>query len=285
MKTMKEILAKSMLVESNLPDTDCVVNAYTGCEFACAYCYASFMGRFVGEPVGAWGEYVYVKTNAVEVLCAELAKLPAHKQNRTVFLSSVTDPYQGLEAKYKLTRGILEAFADANYAGQIGILTKSGMVKRDIDVLRRLKNVDVGMTVTTTDDALGRWLEVKAPRASVRLDALKALADAGLKTYAFVGPLLPHYRYRPELLEGLFEALHAAGVREIYAEHLNMKPYIMERLMPALRDEPPEVRRVYEEAKGEAHRAALDDMVLGLVAKYGMHLRLGEVIFHGQKRT
>src|SRR5262249_53961667 len=149
-----ELQAKSILVRSKLPDTDYVVNPYTGCAFGCHYCYASFTGRFVQQPVKAWGDYVYVKINAVEVFDVELQRLRARGSAPSILLSSVTDAYQGVEKRYRLTRGILEILAREPYPGSVGILTKSPLVLRDLDVLERLPCVEVGMTITTTDDRL-----------------------------------------------------------------------------------------------------------------------------------
>ncbi len=277
---IKEIEAKHVLVKSNLPDTDYVVNPYTGCEFGCAYCYASFMGRFVNEPIGNWGNYVYVKKNAVEAFRRDLAQLGPKSRRSSIFLSSVTDPYQGVEAKYKLTRGILEVLAKEAYPGEVGILTKSSMVLRDIDVFHRIVNPDIGMTITTTDDALGRFLEVRASATSLRLSTLKKLSAEGFGTYAFVGPLLPHFRYEPELLDKLFGSLVDSGVRQVYVEHINMKAYIRERLMKTLEQARPEVREVYANADTEPHRKELDKIVAELLKKHGLGLRLKEVIYH-----
>jgi DNA repair photolyase len=104
---VKEIEAKTVLVRSKLPDADYVVNPYTGCEFGCQYCYASFTGRFVNEPVANWGNYVYAKVNAVPLFEVELQRMRRAGRAPSLLLSSVTDPYQGAEKKYRLTRGIL----------------------------------------------------------------------------------------------------------------------------------------------------------------------------------
>jgi DNA repair photolyase len=277
---IKEIEAKHVLIKSNLPDSDYVVNPYTGCEFGCAYCYASFMGRFVNEPIENWGNYVYVKKNAVEAFRKDLAHLSPKQRQSSIFLSSVTDPYQGAEAKYKLTRGVLEVLAEEAYPGEVGILTKSSMVLRDIDVFHRIINPDIGMTITTTDDGLGRFLEVRASATSMRLDALKRLGEEGFDTYAFVGPLLPHFRYEPELLDRLFGSLVDAGVKQVYVEHINMKAYIRQRLMKTLEHAKPEVREVYMSADTEPHRREIDRIVTGLLKKHGLRLRLKEVIYH-----
>jgi len=277
---IEEITAKSILVASKLPDADYVVNPYTGCQFGCLYCYATFMGRFVNEPRSNWGNYVYVKANAVEVIRAELKKWSQDKRKAKVLLSSVTDPYHGIEEKYRLTRGILEVFVEEQYPGCISILTKSPMVLRDIDLLQKLPNIDVGMTITTTDDKLSRFLEVTAPLASRRFETLKLLNQNGIPTYAFVGPLLPHFRYHPELLESLFSEIAATGVKQIYVEHINLPTYIKERLWSTLKNESAEVQSVYEGAKTQEHRDVLSKMVSDLVAKYGLHIRLNGVIYH-----
>lgn len=277
---IEEITAKSILVASKLPDADYVVNPYTGCQFGCLYCYATFMGRFVNEPRSNWGNYVYVKANAVEIIRSELKKWSAEKRLSKVLLSSVTDPYHGIEEKYRLTRGILEVFVEEKYPGCVSILTKSPMVLRDVDLLKELPNVDVGMTITTTDDKLSRFLEVTAPLASRRFDTLAKLNEQGIPTYAFVGPLLPHFRYHPELLDKLFAEIAATGVKEIYVEHINLPAYIKERLWSTLQHESKEIQQVYEGAKTQIHRDALTEMVNKLVEKYKLHIRLEGAIYH-----
>lgn len=279
-----EITATTLLVKSKLPDADYVVNPYTGCHFGCAYCYASFMGRFVNEPIENWGNYLYVKTNAVEVFDRELRQWPPERRCSSIFLSSVTDPYQGAEKRYRLTRGILEVLVREQYPGMVSILTKSPLVLRDVELLRSLPNLEVGMTVTTTDDKVSRWLEVRAPAASRRLRTLKELSLQGISTYAFVGPLLPHFRYQRELLEELFARIADAGVRSLYVEHMNLRRYIKERLWQVLRNETQEVQAVYREASSSAHRQFLDSIVAELIQKYGFTLRLGEVLYHNEGR-
>ncbi len=207
-----EIDAKTIISKSGLPDADYAINPYIGCEFGCIYCYASFAGRSVNESIENWGNYLYVKRNAVDLFKKELAAMPASSRNASMLLSSVTDPYQGAESKYLLTRGILRILADEKYPGQISILTKSALVLRDIDIFKRLKNCEVGMTVTTADDVLGRSLEVRATQSSQRLNTLLHLHDEGILTYASVGPLLPHFRYKPELLDELFSKLAESKV-------------------------------------------------------------------------
>ena len=275
-----EVKAKSIMVTSKLPDTDVVINPYTGCAFGCAYCYASFMGRFVGEPISAWGDYVYVKTNAVELVRAELARLSASNRQRSVLLSSVTDPYQGAEVKYRLTRGILEELALDHYPGRVSILTKSPVVTRDIDVLGQIANAEVGVTVTTTEDDLGRALEVRAPSASRRLRTLTELTSAGIGTYVFVGPLLPHFVERPDLLDELFARIAQTGVTEIYVEQLNLSRYIQEGLNPLLRASPASFTTPYTNAATVEHKMRMCELVDGLTAKHRLHLRLGAVLDH-----
>ena len=274
---IKEISVKNIIVKSKLPDADYVVNPYTGCEFGCIYCYASFMGRFVNKSIDNWGNYVYVKTNAVELFDKEIDKVP--DKDTTILLSSVTDPYQGIESKYRLTRGILEIATRKRYGGQIGILTKSSMVTRDIDVLKKIPNVDVGMTITTTDDELSRFLELRATATSMRIKTLGELNKAGLRTYAFVGPLLPHFRYKPELLDKLFASLVEAGVGQVYIEHINLSPYIKKRMFESLEGNK-ELQDVYAEASTDRHRKELDKIVKEQLHKHGLELRLNDVIYH-----
>ncbi|MDT0572961.1 radical SAM protein [Streptomyces sp. DSM 3412] len=275
-----EIEAKTLIQKSKTPSNDYVINSYTGCVLGCAYCFASFAGRQFGRSVTEWGDYLYVKKNAVELARAELARMPEHKRHGTMLLSSVTDPYQGHETTYRLTRGILRELTAIEYPGQVRVLTKSPVVTRDIDLLTSLPRAEVGMTVTTADDQLSRWLEVRAPLASRRLRTLVELREAGIPTFAFVGPLLPHFAARPELLDHLFGQLADAGVTEVFMEHINLKRYIRERMDQVLAGEPDEVREAYVQARTKEHREQLDVIVAGLLTRHGLRLRFDEVVHH-----
>ncbi len=275
---VKEIQAKSILVPSKLPAADYVINPYTGCAFGCSYCYASFMGRFVGRTVEDWGNYVFAKVNLPEVLDKELRR--TKDKTKSVFLSSVTDPYQGVEQKYQLTRQALKLLLKHHWQGTVGILTKSPLVTRDIDLFKQFPRVEVGLTVTSTDDAVSRFLERAAPPASLRLKALQELNKAGIKTYAFVGPLLPHFAATPQKLNELFAALKEAGVKEVFVEHINLSPYIRKRLLTKLKGVEAKIIKKFYQAQTDIYRHELDQIVMELLPQHQLVLRLNEVIYH-----
>ncbi|MEK7595044.1 MAG: radical SAM protein [Patescibacteria group bacterium] len=277
---VKEVQAKSILVPSKLPDCDFVINPYTGCRFGCTYCYASFMGRYVGKDIKDWGNYVYAKINAPKLLKTEVKKLKNKGFGTNVFLSSVTDPYQGLEAKYKLTRGCLEVLLDAGFEGSIGILTKSDLVLRDMDIFKKLKSVEVGLTITSTKDSISRYFEKFAPSVSQRLEALKKLNEEGIKTYAFVGPLLPHFTANPESLREIFDSLCGVGVKELYIEHINLSPYIKKRLFEELHDAPEKALDKFYMAGSPSYRNELESLVSSILKNYNFKLRLGGILLH-----
>jgi DNA repair photolyase len=279
-----EMEARSALVHSRL-GVDYVINPYTGCGFGCSYCYATFMSRHVSEPIEEWGRYVYVKRNVVEVFERELARMSLERRGRSILMSSVTDPYQGAESKHRLTRGIMEALARERYPGSVSVLTKSPLVLRDVDCFRELPRFEVGLTVTSADDEIGRWLEARAPRPEKRLEALAALNEAGISTYAFIGPLVPHFVERTELLEDLFARLADAGVRRVYVEHLNAKGYIRKRLDEVVARQLEQVQAAYADARTPEHRARLEQIVSELIERHGMELRLGAVIDHPENEA
>jgi DNA repair photolyase len=181
---IQEIRVKSILSRSGISGVDYCINPYVGCSNGCRYCYATFMKRFTGHQE-AWGSFVDVKVNAPEVLHRQIRR--AAKGN--VMISSVTDPYQPMEEKYRLTRQCLEILLP--YQFPVDILTKSPLVLRDIDLIKKFKEIEVGITITTDDDAIKRIFETHAPPVEARIQALKTLYENGIKTYAFIGPLLP----------------------------------------------------------------------------------------------
>lgn len=276
-----KIQAKSILVPCGIPGIDYVINPYTGCQFGCTYCYASFMGRFIGgKTIGDWGNYVYAKVNAPELLKADLKKLKNKGQGKEIFISSVTDPYQGVEAKYKLTRQCLEILAGYGFSGLVSILTKSDLVTRDIDVLKRLNRVAVGLTVTSDDDTISRYFEKFAPNVSDRFKALGKLNQAGISTYAFVGPLLPSFVANRKSLENVFKKLSSIGTRDIFVEHLNLSKYIRVRLFKAMKNVDKKILEKFYLSQSKDYRDELTEIVKELVKKYRMRLMADMVIFH-----
>lgn len=170
------------------------------------------MRRFTGhtEP---WGQFLDVKINAPDILEKELSKNP---QRGITFLGSVTDAYQPLEKKYRLTRAILECLL--KYDFPISILTKSALVTRDLDLFRQFRDCQVGLTITATDKNIARHWEAGASSTRQRLEALEKLHQAGITTYVFLGPILPKLTD----LEAIFEATHDK-VDFFMFESLNLK--------------------------------------------------------------
>ena len=183
MVKVTKIEAKSILNKSKI--FDYCVNAYTGCQVNCRYCYARlFMRRYSGhsEP---WGEFVDVKVNAPELLRKQLVRA----KRGTVWISSVCDPYQPLEATYKLTRQCLIELAERQFP--VNIQTKSVLILRDLDVLGKFEEAEVGMTITTDDEKIARVFEPGAPSVRERIRALERIHSRGIRTFVFIGPLLP----------------------------------------------------------------------------------------------
>jgi DNA repair photolyase len=180
---VREIQAKSILNKSKV--FDYCLNPYTGCQINCAYCYARlFMGRYSGhkEP---WGEFVDVKINAPGLLRKQLERA----KKGIVWISSVCDPYQPLEAKYRLTRQCLRELADKQFP--VNIQTKSKLVLRDLDLFQEFEKIEVGSTITTDNEKVARLFEPRASSVSDRIQMLETIRKTGIKTFAFIGPLLP----------------------------------------------------------------------------------------------
>ncbi|MCJ7575900.1 MAG: radical SAM protein [Dehalococcoidia bacterium] len=190
---LREIYARSILSKSQV--FDYVVNPYIGCQHNCVYCYARFMRRFTRhkEP---WGEFVDVKINALALLKHEIDKRPPGR----VWVSGECDPYQPLETTYELTRRSLEILIQ--YGWPITVQTKSPLVLRDIDLLRRNDKVEVGLSVTTADDGVRKLFEPGTPPIKGRIEALEELRLANIRTYAMIAPMLPGAERLADQLNG-----------------------------------------------------------------------------------
>lgn len=279
---VNEIQAKTVMTKTTLPGCDYVINPYNGCQFACMYCYAAQIARWKhqGEE---WGSFLDVKLNASELLKAELEKLEKKFKSKnfgTIFFSSVTDPYTGMEAKYQLTRKCLEVLADFGYEGEISVQTKSGLITKDIDILKRLKKVLVGFTVTTLDDKVSRFLEVEAPPVSARIETIRELTKNCIPTYAFIGPVLPHFVKNKDEINRLLDVLQEAGVKEVWFEHIHLNNGIKTRLFEYLQKEDPEILKEFERADNAEYRKDLEKVIYKSLRGRGLKLGLGKIIYH-----
>ncbi len=191
---IKEITAKSILSKSQIYDY--ALNAYVGCQHNCLYCYAKFMKRFTGhrEP---WGTFVDVKINAPELLAKEVLK---KRTKGRVWISGVTDAYQPLEKKYELTKKCLEILVEKGWS--FTIQTKSPLVLRDIDLLKKAADCEVGFTITTADENVRKIFEPVASPLVKRVEALATLHSAGIRTFVMIAPMLPGADGLVDMLKG-----------------------------------------------------------------------------------
>ncbi|QQE80044.1 radical SAM protein [Alicyclobacillus sp. SO9] len=208
---VKDVVSKTILTEAtgylNVGFTHSL-NPYSGCAFACKYCYVREMPvqKFKDMP---WGTWVNIKTNAAEKYRIEAVKLRARNRPINIFMSSVTDPYQPIERKAEITRSILEQML-VNPPDFIQIQTRSPLVKRDIDLLKQLKDVCrvlVSMTVETDREDMKRIFAPYAPGIRLRLKTLAAVHEAGIPTQASVSPVLPFTRDFAKTLEGIADSV------------------------------------------------------------------------------
>jgi len=266
---VREIECKSVLTKSGIEGVDYALNPYVGCAHGCVYCYASFMKRFTGH-TEEWGAFVDVKVNAAEVLARQMQR--AGRGN--VVSGTVTDPYQPLEERYEITRACLEVLTAYDFP--VSILTKSELVLRNLDLLRCLKDVEVGFTITALDGEVQRVFEPHSPPASARLAALAELAEAGIKTWAFCGPLLPFLSDEEEQIDALFGELARVGVSYILVDSMKLSGTIGGKVRRVLERHYPDLVEGYRHiaADRRPYHEALMDRATRLAEKHGLACRV-----------
>ncbi|PZE21564.1 SPL family radical SAM protein [Paenibacillus xerothermodurans] len=204
-----EILAKKILTEATgYLDVGFThsLNPYSGCAFGCKYCYVQEMPIQAFRKV-PWGEWLDIKTNAAENYRNEMLKLRGKNKPVNIFLSSVTDPYQPIERKANITRGVLEAMIELP-PDLLQIQTRSPLITRDIDLLLQLKekcDVLASMTIETDREDIKRIFAPYAPGIRLRIKALTQLHAAGITTQASISPVLPFTPDFPKLLNGIVD--------------------------------------------------------------------------------
>ncbi len=183
---IKEVYAKTILSKSKVMDY--TVNPYIGCEHGCTYCYARFMKRFTGHKE-KWGTFVDLKINAPKLLQREIKKKPVGR----IWISGTCDPYQPLESKYELTKKCLEILSRNDWP--ITIQTKSPLVRRDSEILRKFSDVEIGFSIATANDQLRKLFEPDAPSIGERFETVEELHAMGFRVFVMIAPLLPEAEY------------------------------------------------------------------------------------------
>ncbi len=242
-------IPKTVITRNDSPDIsfDRSINPYRGCEHGCSYCFARPTHAYMGLSPGLdFESKLFVKQNVPELLEKELGA-PGY-QPRTIAIGTNTDPYQPIERKFRVMRSILEVLARHNHP--VGIVTKSALVTRDIDVLApmaRLGLAKVAISVTTLDPKLARSMEPRAAAPARRLAAIRELADAGIPVTVLVAPVIP--AVNDSEIEAILDAARKAGASEA--------GYVMLRL-------PLEVRDVFQQWLQD-HAPAKFNHVMSLV--------------------
>jgi DNA repair photolyase len=208
---IKEINPRSILSSSKVYDY--VLNPYVGCQHGCSYCYARFMKRFSGHRE-AWGDFVDVKTTAPDLLEIEIEK----KQKGIVWVSGVCDPYQPLEEKYELSRRCLDILVENDWP--VIIQTKSPLVLRDMDIFKKSNSIEVGLSITTSNDEIRKIFEPNAPSIMERLKAVESLHQNGIKTYVMIAPILPEAENLIGLLAGKVDYIILDRMNYHYADRI-----------------------------------------------------------------
>ena len=206
--------AKSIIATNDSPDIsfDQSLNPYRGCEHGCVYCYARPSHSYLGHSPGLDFETkLYAKTNAAALLEKEL--MARSYVPKTFAVGAITDPYQPIERDYRITREILEVLDRASHP--VGIVTKSALVVRDIDILQRMASRDlvkVALSITSLDSRIARAMEPRAATPARRLDAIRQLTAAGIPAQVMVAPIIPGLNDHE--IEGILEAAKEAGARD-----------------------------------------------------------------------
>jgi DNA repair photolyase len=278
------------------------INPYVGCAFGCAYCYARYAHRYVIErsvtahpeqrvlreafetlpPWLAFERQIFVKENAAEVLRRTLRHGSDKHLNllkgEGIGIGTATDPYQPAERRFRVTRGILEVFAE-HEGLRIWIVTKSPLVTRDVDLLRRIQRhneISVHISLITIDRDLARRIEPRAPTPDARLRALARLREHGIETGINVMPVLPGITDRPDQLEPLIKSVSQAGASQLYACALRLRSAARQRYLPFIEKEFPALAPRYRATYGRSHHAGeryregLHEYFTKVCARYGV---------------
>lgn len=260
------------------------INPFRGCEFGCRYCYARPTHEYLGhcDPED-FEHHVYVKRDEGDRLIPELKR--ARDSGQAIAIGAATDPYQPAESRFEITRGVLEAIARVPGL-RVGITTKSTAITRDVELLQRIardSHLWVNFSVISLDADLLRLIEPRAPRPDLRLNALRTLALAGIRTRVLLMPVLPLINDGEPALRELLAAARAAGAEEVISQPLFLRAESTRRFFLDFigREFPwalPRYREMYPEPGNapRAYRESIERRVERLAREAGFEARSRE---------
>ncbi len=243
------------------------VNPYIGCEFGCTYCYARDTHRWTMERTegrglrtegDAFEKRILIKTDAPQILLRTLD--PVRIDGAPIVIGTATDPYQPAERRFRITRGLLESLLP-HRGLHLGIITKSPLITRDIDLLVQLAErhtVSIHISLAALEGRLVRRIEARSPAPHARLRALSRLAAAGLDVGLLVAPIIPGVTDGRAQLTALFRAAKDAGARRVAGEALRLGPAARRHFLPHLAREFPDLAARYARRYGQRQTAGKD---------------------------
>jgi DNA repair photolyase len=253
------------------------INPYRGCEFACRYCYARYTHEFLEMTPGDFERKIYFKQNAAWLLEQELKRM---KPGTQIAIGTATDPYQPLERKLKITRSLLDVFA--RHSGfRIGIISKSALMARDIDVLKEIaknNSLTVHITVTTMNAKLARQLEPRAPRPDLRMRTLAQMREADLRAGVMCSPLMPGITDNASSIRAVARAAAAAGASFMAAGALFLKSCSLPTFLSFVAENFPEQLETYKRryASSAFVSSAYRERMSALVDQIRSEFKLGK---------
>lgn len=267
---VKGIVTKNIITKSKLPDADYVINPYVGCMHSCIYCYASFMKRFYSIDE-EWGKFVYEKN------FPQIKNLDKYK-GKKILLSSVTDPYQPIENKKNMTRNIILSFCGSGV--ELEILTKSKLILRDIELLKRIQKLLVGVSVSIDEEIICRKVERGCSSYRERIDILKKLSLNNIKTYVFISPIFPYITNYKKIIKEL-----KGIVNYFYFENLNLRSNYKKSVLYFIRENYNEYyeeylkiyndrsyyKKYWERIKDDIIKIAIEENISGKIKIFFFH--------------
>lgn len=264
------------------------LNPYRGCEFGCKYCYARYTHEFIEKrDPDLFEREIYIKQHAAWLLQQELRHV---RPGEYIALGTATDPYQPVERQAGVTRSLLEVFAEQEGL-RLGIVTKSTLVERDIDLLQRIaerNRLSVALTITTPDAKLARILEPRAPRPDLRFTTVERLAGAGINAGILCSPLMPGITDTGPALDTMARRAKNAGAKFFASQPLFLKPCSKPVFLRFIREHFPELERSYEARYGDkafvsrAYQERVATLVRTVVNKHGLQQRFSQEQEAGQ---